>query len=250
MALSCRSCNCKVLIISHSKPSLVHYRLHVQSSIPHMLMAKHCPRDEDIQQLLLPIETATIKCEDRNCSICQEPFQKPGRVTRSQASRENAAKLPCGHIFGQQCITRWLKESDTCPQCRRSFPLHKPEPLTHSTNYERRFHHELRLTQQQNPAAVYERQTINYHVQIHTSGLLTWESEISALMQWVNTVEDPLELLNIYLSIVSVTGSNGFTASTEEGRRNIRIALDSLRHIRLFYHMRLFYRDLQRSSDT
>lgn len=217
---------------------------------PHMPMAKPCPRDEDIQQLLLPIDTATIKREDRDCPICQEPFQGPGRVTRSQSARERAAKLPCGHVFGQQCISRWLKESDTCPQCRRSFPLRKPEPLTlRPLNYERHFHHEARLMQQ-NPAAIHRRQQTDFVVQLHANGLLTWESEISALMRWVNMVEDPLELLNLYLSIVSVTGSNGFTAESEEGRRNIRVALESLRHLRLFYHIRLFYRDLRRREDT
>lgn len=28
-------------------------------------------------------------------------------------------KLPCGHIFGKDCLTDWLARKDTCPACRR-----------------------------------------------------------------------------------------------------------------------------------
>ncbi|KAF4544617.1 Zinc finger RING-type protein [Lasiodiplodia theobromae] len=34
--------------------------------------------------------------------VCQEP-----------------RKLPCGHIFGKECLTDWLARKDTCPACRR-----------------------------------------------------------------------------------------------------------------------------------
>ncbi|KAK6455749.1 uncharacterized protein RJT20DRAFT_135740 [Scheffersomyces xylosifermentans] len=41
----------------------------------------------------------------------------------------NAVKMPCGHIFGKDCLFEWLKEHTTCPLCRDSVA----EPLN-STN--------------------------------------------------------------------------------------------------------------------
>ncbi|KAK0612696.1 ERAD-associated E3 ubiquitin-protein ligase hrd1 [Lasiodiplodia hormozganensis] len=44
-------------------------------------------------------EAAAAAAVDR---VCQEP-----------------RKLPCGHIFGKECLTDWLARKDTCPACRR-----------------------------------------------------------------------------------------------------------------------------------
>ena len=44
---------------------------------------------------------------DLNCSICQETYYS-----------ERPVKLPCGHIFGHRCATRWLQTAKTCPTCR------------------------------------------------------------------------------------------------------------------------------------
>ncbi|KAK6461652.1 mating-type transcriptional regulator [Scheffersomyces coipomensis] len=32
----------------------------------------------------------------------------------------SAIKMPCGHIFGKECLSEWLKEHTTCPLCRSS----------------------------------------------------------------------------------------------------------------------------------
>ncbi|RDA88280.1 hypothetical protein CP532_0335 [Ophiocordyceps camponoti-leonardi (nom. inval.)] len=61
------------------------------------------------------------------CYFCGEPF---GRV-KPTASREYAAYLYCGHVFGHQCLKRYIKNqfvgqgirSENCPLC--------PTPLTH-----------------------------------------------------------------------------------------------------------------------
>jgi hypothetical protein len=53
-----------------------------------------------------------------SCNICNEKLGLP----RLDGQIENATMLPCSHIFGSRCITRWL-ESDSlhqdCPNCRR-----------------------------------------------------------------------------------------------------------------------------------
>lgn len=46
---------------------------------------------------------------DKDCNICIEPFAKLN-VLR---------KLPCGHIFHEDCVKDWLcKENVNCPVCR------------------------------------------------------------------------------------------------------------------------------------
>ena len=43
------------------------------------------------------------------CSICMDNIEIGGEVT----------ELPCKHWFHGDCVSAWLKEHDTCPQCRR-----------------------------------------------------------------------------------------------------------------------------------
>ena len=44
-----------------------------------------------------------------DCSICMESVNPGTEVTQ----------LPCKHWFHGECVQSWLKEHDTCPQCRR-----------------------------------------------------------------------------------------------------------------------------------
>lgn len=64
------------------------------------------------------------------CHICQEPFL-------SGSHPERAVKLPCGHIFGEGCILKWISRLSQsgikikCPLCRRSIlQLKAPKRLT------------------------------------------------------------------------------------------------------------------------
>jgi hypothetical protein len=41
-----------------------------------------------------------------SCSICLESIKKKSFIT------------PCCHFFHKGCLTRWLKKSKTCPNCR------------------------------------------------------------------------------------------------------------------------------------
>lgn len=47
-------------------------------------------------------------------------------------SGEDPVRLPCNHIFGQQCIEKWLRGHDQCPKCRRELlpPIIDPEDVT------------------------------------------------------------------------------------------------------------------------
>lgn len=44
-----------------------------------------------------------------DCSICMDEAAIGSTVT----------ELPCGHWFHHDCVKAWLKEHDTCPQCRQ-----------------------------------------------------------------------------------------------------------------------------------
>jgi len=52
------------------------------------------------------------------CTICHEVLGLP----RQDGVIETAVMLPCGHVFGSGCISRWLEDASThqdCPNCRR-----------------------------------------------------------------------------------------------------------------------------------
>lgn len=46
--------------------------------------------------------------EGETCSICFEPW--------TTAGNHRLAALRCGHLFGHECIKRWLVEGNKCPQ--------------------------------------------------------------------------------------------------------------------------------------
>lgn len=58
--------------------------------------------------------------DERVCNICTLPYRvSTVGFTAINVSSENAVRLACGHVFGQQCITTWLAIGTTCPFCRR-----------------------------------------------------------------------------------------------------------------------------------
>jgi hypothetical protein len=46
-----------------------------------------------------------------SCHVVQELMSEQGG--------HRPATLKCGHIFGEACIRRWLKEKSRCPQCNK-----------------------------------------------------------------------------------------------------------------------------------
>jgi len=66
------------------------------------------------KKALRQLPTVVVSPEDlvddnnRECCICLEPNRLKDRVVR----------LPCAHIFHQECISDWLSRHCTCPVCR------------------------------------------------------------------------------------------------------------------------------------
>mmetsp|Transcript_28702 Transcript_28702/g.55858 ORF Transcript_28702/g.55858 Transcript_28702/m.55858 type:complete len:155 (+) Transcript_28702:694-1158(+) len=50
-----------------------------------------------------------------SCTICREDFQIDKQT-------EQAASLPCGHLFHVNCIKPWLMKRNACPLCRYKLP--------------------------------------------------------------------------------------------------------------------------------
>ena len=68
---------------------------------------------------LISLELDDLKKEDRTCAICLQPYRKG-------ESQEIPLQLPCGHIFGKECLLTWLTDIGnddahvaSCPMCRK-----------------------------------------------------------------------------------------------------------------------------------
>lgn len=54
----------------------------------------------------------SVSSSEKDCIVCQELF----------AVGATLVQLPCGHLYHEACLLKWLKLSNTCPYCRRELP--------------------------------------------------------------------------------------------------------------------------------
>ena len=47
--------------------------------------------------------------ESAACAVCKEDF----------VVGDAALRLPCAHLYHDDCIVQWLKNTGTCPICRK-----------------------------------------------------------------------------------------------------------------------------------
>lgn len=93
---------------------------------------------EGILEKLSRVDIKGLEADDRKCSICQSEYGKHRRgddktkkpVSASDTSDyqmlpddespEHPVMLPCGHLLGELCISKWLEEAQpaSCPLCR------------------------------------------------------------------------------------------------------------------------------------
>ena len=69
-------------------------------------------RDEMNHKMLRENKILVYECNKnlifRDCTICIESFKQDDIV----------CKLSCEHLFHKECISKWLKKSNSCPNCR------------------------------------------------------------------------------------------------------------------------------------
>ncbi|CAJ1083295.1 E3 ubiquitin-protein ligase RNF115 isoform X1 [Xyrichtys novacula] len=69
------------------------------------------PAEKDMISSLPTVCISQEQTECRQeCPVCREEY----------SSGESVRKLPCLHIFHNECIVPWLELHDTCPVCRKS----------------------------------------------------------------------------------------------------------------------------------
>lgn len=68
---------------------------------------------------LISLELDDLEKGDRRCAICLQPY-------REGETQEIPLQLPCGHIFGKECLLSWLSDigddgahAACCPMCRK-----------------------------------------------------------------------------------------------------------------------------------
>lgn len=60
------------------------------------------------KEMIEKIKRMKMGKSGQDCSVCSEGFKKGERIR----------KLPCKHIFHDDCILPWLDVNSTCPNCR------------------------------------------------------------------------------------------------------------------------------------
>ncbi|ESZ93973.1 hypothetical protein SBOR_5638 [Sclerotinia borealis F-4128] len=97
-----------------TRRTLLRYPDGREKFISAQVMTSYQERIRSIGKLLIPVAAETL--DGDACVICRDPYA--ATTTPSNVIHE-ASKMPkCGHIFGRDCITCWLKDNDTCPMCR------------------------------------------------------------------------------------------------------------------------------------
>lgn len=66
--------------------------------------------------VLTPVKADALNPDQRACCICFQPF---GSTASTQGGPEVPVKLPCGHLFGEMCISTWTRSRNSCPLCRK-----------------------------------------------------------------------------------------------------------------------------------
>uniref|UniRef100_A0A914C7F4 Autocrine motility factor receptor n=1 Tax=Acrobeloides nanus TaxID=290746 RepID=A0A914C7F4_9BILA len=73
---------------------------------------KHLQRQKIVYHITTCYAEATPEDMEKQetCTVCWEPMKQ-------------ARKLPCGHIFHELCLRRWLEQDSSCAVCRRELNL-------------------------------------------------------------------------------------------------------------------------------
>jgi hypothetical protein len=136
-----------------------------------------------------PIPNKKLKYEklEKNnvCSICLEPWACSGL--------HQICCLECGHLFGKNCIEKWLNQKKNCPKC-----------------LQKSFKNQIRLLYHENISSMNDDQIVETKKLLETERELRKEAEkkFFNIQREHNNVKKELEELKSKLSVKSVSKSN------------------------------------------
>ncbi|KAI0155039.1 hypothetical protein GGR57DRAFT_512002 [Xylariaceae sp. FL1272] len=79
-----------------------------------------------------------------NCNICWDFIPIIGDNWQEDHRSDHLGKmLPCGHVFGDSCITNWLETNDTCPECRQKLAMPQGCRHIHGRYFWRKLYRDL-----------------------------------------------------------------------------------------------------------
>ncbi|KAG4025114.1 hypothetical protein MFRU_066g00170 [Monilinia fructicola] len=100
--------------LTYSEGHLVNHRGERVDRYGHRLHSEECGDERRNAIKVLLIRVSDTESEDTEC-FCAKQYSGPDH---------RAVKMPnCSHIFGDQCISKWLRCEDTCPLCRDTLRL-------------------------------------------------------------------------------------------------------------------------------
>ncbi|KAI6188056.1 RING-type domain-containing protein [Aphelenchoides besseyi] len=80
------------------------------------LLLKQCLRIDH-----LGVRPSKEELADERCIICYGSLRDDIIDVQNQTRCPGkAVKIPCGHIYGDQCLRNWLEEQNVCPLCRKT----------------------------------------------------------------------------------------------------------------------------------
>jgi E3 ubiquitin-protein ligase RNF115/126 len=62
---------------------------------------------EKLEKTVISEENST-EFKEKDCSVCRENYKID----------EKTIKMPCNHVFHEDCLMPWLKQHNSCPVCR------------------------------------------------------------------------------------------------------------------------------------
>eukprot|EP01017_Pseudomicrothorax_dubius_P026042 TRINITY_DN2876_c0_g1_i12.p1 TRINITY_DN2876_c0_g1~~TRINITY_DN2876_c0_g1_i12.p1 ORF type:complete len:191 (+),score=31.09 TRINITY_DN2876_c0_g1_i12:60-575(+) len=70
------------------------------------------PAAKDALENLPLVKYSKAECQVGDCSVCKDEFNE----------EEPVRKMPCEHLFHNDCLVPWLKSHNSCPTCRFELP--------------------------------------------------------------------------------------------------------------------------------
>ncbi len=57
--------------------------------------------------------------DGKECPVCYDAYYTPADGVAEAAVRIKS----CGHVLGEKCLDDWIQQNNTCPVCRKEFPV-------------------------------------------------------------------------------------------------------------------------------